>query len=166
MSSGGKGWVGSLAVHLGLLGAVIGFSWYAARHPGESLEPVDPLLIDLSGIPGKRPGEIGKAPGVAQGAETGTNNGIARIKSTLPSLMELAQGGTSHQEALLVSPAAIGGMPLALRGGKGGEQGIGLPDRQGIAPVEQQKQGVGPAAGRRGWALLQMPGVGPQRRTG
>ena len=80
MSSGGKGWVGSLAVHLGLLGAVIGFSWYAARHPGESLEPVDPLLIDLSGIPGKRPGEIGKAPGVAQGAETGTNNGIARIK--------------------------------------------------------------------------------------
>jgi hypothetical protein len=47
---------------------------------GENLDPVDPLLIDLAGIPGKRPGEIGKAPGVAQGAETGTNNGIARIK--------------------------------------------------------------------------------------
>ena len=80
MSSGGKGWIGSVAVHLGLLGAVIGFSWYAARQDGESLEPSDPLLIDLAGIPGKRPGEIGKAPGVAQGAETGTNNGIARIK--------------------------------------------------------------------------------------
>jgi hypothetical protein len=69
-----------MAVHLGLLGAVIGFSWYAARQDSENVEPVDPLLIDLAGIPGKRPGEIGKAPGVAQGAETGTNQGIARIK--------------------------------------------------------------------------------------
>lgn len=80
MPSGGKGWVGSVVVHLGLLGAVIGFSWYAARQDGENVEPADPLLIDLAGIPGKRPGEIGKAPGVAQGAETGTNQGIARIK--------------------------------------------------------------------------------------
>jgi len=79
MSSGGKGWVGSVAVHLGLLGAVIGFSWFAARQDGEVVEPVDPLLIDLAGIPGKRPGEIGKAPGVAKGAETGTNKGIAPI---------------------------------------------------------------------------------------
>jgi hypothetical protein len=80
MAAEGRGWVGSVAVHLGLLGAVIGFSWYAARHPGENLEPVDPLLIDLAGIPGKRPGEIGKAPGVARGDETGTNKGIARLK--------------------------------------------------------------------------------------
>jgi hypothetical protein len=84
MSSGGKGWVGSVAVHLGLLGAVIGFSWYAARHPGETLEPFDPLLIDLAGIPGKRPGEIGKAPGVARGEETGTKNGLAPLN--LPKL--------------------------------------------------------------------------------
>jgi hypothetical protein len=80
MAAEGKGWIGSVVVHLGLLGAVIGFSWYAARQDSESVEPVDPLLIDLAGIPGKRPGEIGKAPGVAQGAETGTNNGIARVK--------------------------------------------------------------------------------------
>ena len=80
MAAAGRGWVGSVMVHLGLLGAVIGFSWYAARHGGEVVEPADPLLIDLAGIPGKRPGEIGKAPGVAQGAETGTNQGIARIK--------------------------------------------------------------------------------------
>jgi hypothetical protein len=80
MAAEGKGWIGSVVVHLGLLGAVIGFSWYAARQDSENVEPVDPLLIDLAGIPGKRPGEIGKAPGVAQGAETGTNNGIARIK--------------------------------------------------------------------------------------
>ena len=80
MAAEGKGWIGSVVVHLGLLGAVIGFSWYAARQDSENVEPVDPLLIDLAGIPGKRPGEIGKVPGVAQGAETGTNNGIARVK--------------------------------------------------------------------------------------
>lgn len=80
MAAEGRGWIGSVVVHLGLLGAVIGFSWYAARHGGEVVEPADPLLIDLAGIPGKRPGEVGKAPGVAQGAETGTNQGIARIK--------------------------------------------------------------------------------------
>jgi len=80
MAAEGRGWIGSVVVHLGLLGAVIAFSWYAARQDGENVEPADPLLIDLAGIPGKRPGEIGKAPGVAQGAETGTNNGIARIK--------------------------------------------------------------------------------------
>ena len=80
MAAEGEGWIGSVVVHLGLLGAVIGFSWYAARQDSENVEPVDPLLIDLAGIPGKRPGEIGKAPGVAQGSETGTNNGIARIK--------------------------------------------------------------------------------------
>lgn len=80
MAAEGKGWIGSVVVHLGLLGAVIGFSWYAARQDSENVEPADPLLIDLAGIPGKRPGEIGKAPGVAQGAETGANQGIARIK--------------------------------------------------------------------------------------
>ncbi|MEY4307497.1 MAG: hypothetical protein RJA95_865, partial [Verrucomicrobiota bacterium] len=70
---------GSVAVHLGILGAVVGFSWYAARHGGEAIEPADPLLVDLNGIPGKRPGEVGKKAGVAQGTETGSNNGIARI---------------------------------------------------------------------------------------
>ncbi len=80
MAAEGKGWIGSVLVHLGLLGAIVAFSWYAARQDGENVDPVDPLLIDLAGIPGKRPGEVGKAPGVAQGAETGTNSGIARIK--------------------------------------------------------------------------------------
>ena len=79
MSSGGKGWVGSVALHLGILGAIIGFSWYAARHPGEAIEPVDPLLVDLNGIPGRRPGEVGKKAGVAQGSEAGSNNGVTRI---------------------------------------------------------------------------------------
>lgn len=80
MSNGGKGWIGSLAVHLGILAAIIGFSWFAARQTGEAVEPDDPLLVDLNGIPNKRPGEVGKAPGVAKGSESGANAGIARIK--------------------------------------------------------------------------------------
>ena len=79
MSSGGKGWVGSVAVHLGILGVIVGFSWYAARHGGESIETADPLLVVLNGDPGKRPGEVGKAAGVAKGSETGSNSGVARI---------------------------------------------------------------------------------------
>ncbi len=80
MSNGGKGWIGSVAVHLGILGVIVGFSWYAARHGGENVEAADPILVvDLNGIPGKRPGEIGKAAGVAKGSESGSNSGVARI---------------------------------------------------------------------------------------
>lgn len=79
MSSGGKGWIGSVAVHLGILGAIVGFSWYASRHGGESVEAADPLLVDLNGIPGKRPGEIGKAAGVAKGSESGAKSGVPII---------------------------------------------------------------------------------------
>ncbi|MSS99150.1 MAG: hypothetical protein CK541_03830 [Opitutia bacterium] len=80
MSTGGKGWLGSIAVHLGLLGAIVGLSWYASRQTGESIEPVDPgLVIDLNGIPGKRPGQIGKTAGVAQGSESGSTSAVPRI---------------------------------------------------------------------------------------
>ena len=80
MSSGGKAWIGSVAVHLGIVVAIVGFSWYAARHGGETIESVDPLLIDLNGIPGKRPGEVGKAAGVAKGSETGSKSGVPIIR--------------------------------------------------------------------------------------
>ena len=80
MSSGGKAWIGSVAVHLGIVVAIVGFSWYAARHGGESIEAVDPLLVDLNGIPGKRPGEIGKAAGVAKGSESGSKSGVPIIR--------------------------------------------------------------------------------------
>ena len=80
MSNGGKGWIGSVAVHLGIFGAIVGFSWYAARHGGETIEAVGPIIVvDLNGISGKRPGEIGKAAGVAKGSESGSNSGVARI---------------------------------------------------------------------------------------
>ena len=80
MASGSKGIIGSIAVHVGIVAVLVGASWYAARQSGKSLEPVDPLLVDLNGIPGRRPGEVGKADGVAQGQETGTKKGISIIK--------------------------------------------------------------------------------------
>jgi hypothetical protein len=79
MSGENKGWVGSLAVHAGILAVLVGASWYASRQTGENLEAVDPLIVTLDGIPGKKPGQIGKAPGVAQGDERGVAGGIPRI---------------------------------------------------------------------------------------
>lgn len=79
MSGDAKGWVGSLAVHAGILAVLVGASWYASRQTGENLEAVDPLIVTLDGIPGKKPGQIGKAPGVAQGDASGVAGGIPRI---------------------------------------------------------------------------------------
>ena len=80
MASESKGVIGSLAVHVGIIAVLVGASWYVARQSGKSLEPVDPLLVDLNGIPGRRPGEVGKADGVAQGQETGTRKGVSMVK--------------------------------------------------------------------------------------
>ncbi len=80
MSGESKGLVGSLAVHAGILAVLVGASWYASRQTGENLEAVDPLIVTLDGIPGKKPGQIGKAPGVAQGDERGVAGGIPRIR--------------------------------------------------------------------------------------
>jgi len=80
MASDSKGVIGSIAVHVGIIAVLVGASWYAARQSGKSLESIDPLLVDLNGIPGRRPGEVGKADGVAQGQETGTKKGVSMIK--------------------------------------------------------------------------------------
>jgi hypothetical protein len=80
MASESKGIIGSIAVHIGIIAVLVGASWYASRQSGKSLEPVDPLLVDLNGIPGRRPGEVGKADGVAQGQETGTKKGVSMVK--------------------------------------------------------------------------------------
>ena len=79
MSGESKGVVGSLAVHAGILAVIVGASWYASRQTGENIEAVDPLIVTLDGIPGKKAGQIGKAPGVAQGDERGVAGGIPRI---------------------------------------------------------------------------------------
>ncbi|NBV38951.1 MAG: hypothetical protein EBS00_05235 [Verrucomicrobia bacterium] len=80
MGGNTKGWVGSLAVHLGIIVALVGFSWYASQRTGQSIEAVDPLLVDLNGIPGRKPGEIGKAEGVAQGQENGERKVVTTVK--------------------------------------------------------------------------------------
>lgn len=80
MSQGNKGIIGSVAVHIGIIAVIVGASWFAAHQSGKSIEPVDPLLVDLNGIPGRRPGEVGKAEGVAQGQPEGSKKGISIIK--------------------------------------------------------------------------------------
>jgi hypothetical protein len=106
MASGGKGWIGSIAVHLGILGAIVGFSWFASRHSGEVIEPADPLLVDLNGVPGRRPGEVGKAAGVAQGSEAGTKNGIARIHVKKLDVEKILKEREQAEQASQVSPSA------------------------------------------------------------
>ena len=71
MSGESRGWVGSVLLHVAVVGLFVGASWWASRG-GESLEPVDPLIVDLNGIPGRRPGEVGKREGVARGSESGS----------------------------------------------------------------------------------------------
>lgn len=71
MSGEARGWVGSVLLHLAVVGLFVGASWWASRG-GEALDAVDPLIVDLNGIPGRRPGEVGKKEGVAKGSESGS----------------------------------------------------------------------------------------------
>ena len=107
MSTGGKGWIGSLAVHLGILGAIVGFSWYAAHHGGESIEPEDPLLVDLNGVPGKRPGEVGKAAGVAKGSESGSKSGVPMIRLEKRGVAETRRVREQAEQAADSAPSLL-----------------------------------------------------------
>ncbi len=80
MAEGSKGIVGSVAVHLGIVAVLVGASWYASRHPGDPIEAVDPLLVNLDGIPGRKAGLVGEKAGVARGHESGTQSGIKIVK--------------------------------------------------------------------------------------
>lgn len=80
MAEGSKGIIGSVAVHLGIVAVLVGVSWYASRHPGEAVEAVDPLLVNLDGIPGRKAGLVGERAGVARGHESGTQSGIKIVK--------------------------------------------------------------------------------------
>ncbi len=98
MGGNNKGWIGSLAVHLGIVAALVGFSWYASHRSGQALEPVDPLLVDLNGIPGRKPGEIGKAEGVAQGQENGERKVVTTVK--IKKIDFSAQNQNSREESV------------------------------------------------------------------
>lgn len=80
MAEGNKGIIGSVAVHLGIVAVLVGASWYASRHPGDPVEAVDPLLVNLDGIPGRKAGLVGEKAGVARGHESGTQSGIKIVK--------------------------------------------------------------------------------------
>jgi hypothetical protein len=80
MAEGSKGIIGSVAVHLGIVAVLVGASWYASRHPGDPIEAVDPLLVNLDGIPGRKAGLVGEKAGVARGHESGTQSGIKIVK--------------------------------------------------------------------------------------
>lgn len=71
MAEGARGWFGSVVVHLAVVAAFLAASWWGSRQ-GESLDAVDPLLVTLDGIPGRKPGEVGKKEGVSKGAPTGS----------------------------------------------------------------------------------------------
>jgi len=135
MSADGKGWVGSIAVHLGILAAIIGFSWYAARHPSETIYPEDPLLVRLDGIPNKRPGEVGKAAGVAKGAETGSDAGIARIKVPKLNVEKILREREEAEHAGQSSAAS----PKSLA--KSSPKGAASPGKSGKTTLSEFNQG-------------------------
>lgn len=72
MSEGSRGWIGSLVVHAVIVGALVGASWLGAHQSDGTLDAVDPLIVDLNGILGRKPGEVGRDPGVAKGQTTGS----------------------------------------------------------------------------------------------
>lgn len=80
MAEGSKGIIGSIAVHLGIVAALVGASWYASHHTGTDVEARDILLVNLDGVPGRKAGLVGEKEGVARGHESGTQTGIKAVK--------------------------------------------------------------------------------------
>ncbi len=106
MAGQGKGVIGSIAVHIGILGAIVGFSWYASRHAGTPTEAVDPLLVDLNGIPGKRAGQVGKTEGVSKGQEDGSKLGVPLVHIKKLDVAKIEQEREKADQAAHSEPAA------------------------------------------------------------
>ena len=130
MSGGTKGVVGSLAVHAGILAVLVGASWYASRRTGENLEPVDPLIVTLDGIPGRKAGQVGKAAGVAQGDERGVAGGIPRIHLKKLDLEKVEQERQKAVEQATqgAGPAAKSEPRVTTRTAPGGSTKLSLQD--------------------------------------
>lgn len=71
MSEGSRGWVGSLIVHVLVVGALVGASWLGARQSDGTLD-ASPLIVDLNGLVGRKAGQVGHEAGAAQGSATGS----------------------------------------------------------------------------------------------
>jgi len=106
MGEGARGWVGSVVVHLAVVAAFLGASWWGSRQAA-GLEPVDPLLVTLDGVPGRRPGEVGRKEGVARGSEQG---------SRLFRFQPIDHERLRRAEEQARSPSASGSAPSRARG--------------------------------------------------
>lgn len=71
MAEGSRGWVGSLLVHGLVVACLVGASWLGARQADGELD-TGTMIVDLNGVLGRRPGEVGHEVGVAQGRSDGS----------------------------------------------------------------------------------------------
>ncbi|MGA0134810.1 MAG: hypothetical protein ACO3ND_10705 [Opitutales bacterium] len=113
MSGGARGMVGSVLVHLLIAGAFVAFSWFAAGRGGAPTEPA--LVVDLAGDPRRRPGEVGKAPGVARGTPE-ASKGIKRIN--IPRLDMAAVARAQEAEARPSPSVSTKTVPTTSKGPK------------------------------------------------
>jgi hypothetical protein len=97
MAEGSKGIIGSIAVHLGIVAALVGASWYASHHTGTDVEARDILLVNLDGVPGRKAGLVGEKEGVARGHESGTQTGIKVVKIKTLDLDKIKQEAREAQ---------------------------------------------------------------------
>lgn len=148
MASEGKGIVGSLAVHLGIIAVLVGASWFVAKHDGASVEPADPLLVVLNGIPGRRPGEVGKAAGVAQGSESGTKSGVRRVQLPKLDLEKIQQDRAAAEMAATAERTAPSTRPKKLT--KTGASKPGVSSKQTSLSDFQKSQGGGKGPAKAG----------------
>jgi hypothetical protein len=152
MAGEGKGFIGSVAVHAGIIAVLIGASWFASRHSGESLEAHDPLIVTLDGIPGKKPGQIGKTHGVAQGDERGVAGGVPRIhikKLDLEKLEQDRQKAAEQTSQATTTPTKSDSL-VTSKAPPGGSRKISLdsfnksnPGRSGAGPAGKAGSIVG-----------------------
>lgn len=106
MAEGARGWVGSVVVHLAIVAAFVGASWWGSRQAAES-EAFDPLLVTLDGVPGRKPGEVGRKEGVAKGSEQG---------SRLFRYQKLDLDKLQREQDAQAKPASSSGAASATRG--------------------------------------------------
>ena len=109
MAEGARGWVGSVVVHLAILAAFVGASWWGSRQ-SEGLEAFDPLLVTLDGVPGRKPGEVGRKEGVAKGSEKG--NPLFKY-TPLPPERTVTQPATKPAQSGSASSSARGATTAA-----------------------------------------------------
>ena len=166
MSEGARGWVGSLVVHAVIVGALVGASWVGAHQGDGTLDAVDPLIVDLNGVLGRRPGEVGREAGVAKGSTTGSK--LFHFKPVdMTKVREANQadaGGGAGSSRAQARPNGSGSRSTAsgreslddFRNSRGSGRGTGSGTSGGIAGVQLGRPtGTGDNGGEGGRASAQ-----------